>query len=268
MGKCIVGTIRRKEGVRNGRIYTVIQCDQCGTKTYARKQRKIEEALARLCRNCIGVSAAESREAQQLGSIQDKALIEAHRSIVRLMPKVNRRKTHGLSTGVSRRTYNAWRQMMDRCNNPKSPHYENYGKRGIRVCQRWHDVRNFFNDMGLVPDGYSLERDDVNGNYEPLNCRWIPKGKQSANRRNCYRNRNVDDADKFHKKKQKLIRAGTVSVDAIPFGKKKGLGWWREFGLYHNPYVYGPMQWKRNSIQHRREEAVMRGWHVPRVKKM
>jgi hypothetical protein len=260
MGKHTIGKEIRKEGRERERIYTVIQCDVCGTKSYERKQRKIEEALKRQCRNCIGNNTRDKKAQQRLTSGQDRALLEALRSIHRLLPKRDKRLSHGLS---GCRTYKIWKGMMDRCYNPKNPAFYLYGEKGVRVCERWHDIKNFIEDMGSAPDGYSLERNDVNGNYEPLNCRWIPKGQQSRNRRNTYGNRNIVDGEEFKRRKQHLIRSGAVKVDEIPYGDRNGLGWWRAFGLYTNPYIYGPMPWKGNGVRWRRMEAIERGWFVP-----
>jgi hypothetical protein len=267
MGKHIVGRETRKEGRERARIYTVIECDVCRTKTYERKQRKIQAALKRLCKNCMATAAVERAEQDKLQREQDLALIAAHKSIHCLLPKRNRRRTHGLSTCENRRTYGIWKGMMSRCYNSKSPSFELYGGRGVRVCERWHEVRNFFDDMGLAPSGHSVERVDPNGDYGPLNCTWIPRGQQSANRRCCYVNRNVPDADAFQKRKQKLIRIGCVDTKSIPYGDVNGLGWWRDHGLYHNPYIFGPMPWKKSGIKHRREEAILRGWFVPRCQR-
>lgn len=264
MGKHIVGRETRKEGRERARIYTILECSTCGAKTYERKQRKIEEALQRACKTCRSKAVADRAESERTQRQQDLALLTAHRSIQKLIHRPNRRRTHGLSTGDTRRTYGIWRGMMSRCGNTKDPSYQLYGGRGIKVCERWHDVRNFFDDMGLAPLGHSVERIDPNGDYGPLNCKWIPKSQQSANRRNCYVNRNVPDADEFKKRKQRLIRTGCVDTKSIPYGDTNGLGWWRDHGLYHNPYVFGPMPYKRNGIKHRREEAILRGWYVPR----
>jgi hypothetical protein len=73
--------------------------------------------------------------------------------------------------------------MRARCGNPKNVNYANYGGRGIHVCARWDAFENFFRDMGERPVGYSLDRIDFNGNYEPGNCRWATALMQAANRR-------------------------------------------------------------------------------------
>lgn len=75
--------------------------------------------------------------------------------------------------------------MMARCGNHKHDHFQYYGGRGIKVCARWQEsFSNFYADMGSRPDGYSIDRMDVNGDYEPSNCEWIPAEKQAQNKRN------------------------------------------------------------------------------------
>lgn len=81
--------------------------------------------------------------------------------------------------------YNAWNSMIARCYNEKSENYKNYGARGISVCDRWRESPvNFIADMGVCDKEKSLERIDVNGDYEPSNCKWATYTEQSRNKRN------------------------------------------------------------------------------------
>lgn len=80
--------------------------------------------------------------------------------------------------------YQAWNGMRSRCLNPRSRSHQSYGGRGIKICDRWLDFENFFADMGPAPDGMTLERKDVNGNYEPNNCIWASDEAQRNNKRN------------------------------------------------------------------------------------
>ncbi len=92
----------------------------------------------------------------------------------------DRSKTHGQSKA---KTYKAWASMKYRCENPNNDAYSYYGGRGIKVCERWHDYKNFIEDMGERPDGMTIERKNVNGNYEPDNCIWASRKQQSRNLR-------------------------------------------------------------------------------------
>jgi hypothetical protein len=79
--------------------------------------------------------------------------------------------------------YKSWDSMIQRCSNPKNPRYKDYGGRGIQVCNRWLIFSNFFHDMGARPSKMTLDRIDVNGNYEPDNCQWATYSQQATNKR-------------------------------------------------------------------------------------
>lgn len=93
---------------------------------------------------------------------------------------------HGeISNGVRTAEYIAWQSMLSRCRNPNTSRFAQYGGRGIKVCDRWQNFENFLADMGRKPAAnYSMDRIDVDGNYEPSNCRWATDTEQNRNRSN------------------------------------------------------------------------------------
>lgn len=100
------------------------------------------------------------------------------------LKEVNRNRiiTHGLSRT---RLYGVWKMMHERCENPKNDHFLNYGARGISVCKEWSDVSQFH--KWAYENGYddhlTIDRIDVNGNYEPSNCRFVTVKQQMRNTR-------------------------------------------------------------------------------------
>lgn len=86
--------------------------------------------------------------------------------------------------------YRSWQDIHTRCKSPKCAEYKNYGGRGISVCPEWGDYMQFKKDMlSTYQKGLTLDRIDVNGNYEPNNCKWSTVKEQNRNRRN---NRRLD----------------------------------------------------------------------------
>ena len=78
-------------------------------------------------------------------------------------------------------TYLSWCHIKSKCNNPNNKDYSYYGGRGIAYDSRWEDFRNFLDDMGERPNGLTIDRIDVNGNYCKDNCRWADRLTQSIN---------------------------------------------------------------------------------------
>ena len=94
--------------------------------------------------------------------------------------QIDSASTHGQS---KHRLFRHWANMMARCTNPNNHRYRYYGARGISVCERWLDPATFFSDMAPTHfDGSELDRKNVNGNYEPDNCRWVTHAEQAANK--------------------------------------------------------------------------------------
>lgn len=87
---------------------------------------------------------------------------------------------HGL-TGTH--TWYTWQSMKSRCLYRGNIDYWNYGGRGIIVCERWLTFENFYADMGERPEGQTIDRINMDGNYEPGNCRWATHKQQANNKR-------------------------------------------------------------------------------------
>ncbi len=95
--------------------------------------------------------------------------------------------THGMS---KTRLYTKWSGMISRCEDSKGASYRHYGGRGITVCQEWRKSFVAFRDWALANgyrEGLTIERKDVNGNYEPGNCTWIPRAQQAHNKQSSQR---------------------------------------------------------------------------------
>lgn len=100
--------------------------------------------------------------------------------------KLKMTKHGGWLNGKPTVEYATWSSMKQRCTNSHNQRWENYGKRGIKVCNEWfNSYPHFLKDMGKRPGKeYSLDRMDNDGNYEPSNCRWATAKQQANNRQN------------------------------------------------------------------------------------
>lgn len=105
---------------------------------------------------------------------------------------LQREKASSMIAGVNRKhgdyrkpLYRIWAAMKRRCNNKNSPEYKNYGGRGIKICPEWNHYEGFkeWAHRSGYKDGLTLDRINVDGDYEPANCRWVPIRDQQRNRR-------------------------------------------------------------------------------------
>ena len=108
--------------------------------------------------------------------------------------------------------YRVWRDIRQRCLNPKCRAYPTYGGRGIKICSRWDSFDAFLSDMGPRQHGQSIDRINVDGDYEPDNCRWADAFTQGRNKQS---HKRQDVGVRFNTRDncwEAFIRAGGKNV--------------------------------------------------------
>lgn len=167
-----------------------------------------------------------------------------------------------------------WGGMNSRCHDKNCPEYKNYGARGIVVCDRWRRVpgnvvasrrafESFVADMGPRPEGWTIERNDVDGPYSPGNCRWAPADEQHLNKRST---RRVDGEPVALVEREYGLRVGAVSTVARKYGvpieqvvralktavPSEHIRWQQLLGVQRKPRVYTqPMKAAKPTNYHR-----------------
>lgn len=149
-------------GRRFGRLVVMYRCENKKTK-HARWVCKCDCGLEI---NTLG-QTLRSGESSSCGCLRSELI-------------ASRQRKHGLR---SSREYRAWGNMIQRVTNPKHDSFHNYGGRGIKICEDWRDFKKFYSDMGVCPDGYTIERIDNDGDYVKSNCIWASRTTQSRNTR-------------------------------------------------------------------------------------
>lgn len=167
-------------GQRYGRLVVL---ERVANKTYNGKNKSRTQWLCQCdCGNQVTVTGNSLRigVTKSCGCLMHEKAVECGK----------KRKTHGMT---HTRLYDIWRGMKKRCNDTNNAAYQNYGGRGIKICEDWNNDFVKFKDWA-VQNGYAdqltIERRDVNKGYSPENCCWIPKAEQGKNKRTT--NRMID----------------------------------------------------------------------------
>jgi hypothetical protein len=120
---------------------------------------------------------------------------------------------------IRRKLYNSWRAMKERCDNQKNKRYSSYGGRGISYDYKWDSFSGFYADMGdSYIEGYTLDRIDVDGDYNKQNCRWATNTEQCYNQRKRKDNTTGKPGVGFHKKNQKWTAYISINRKQIYLG--------------------------------------------------
>lgn len=157
---------------------------------------------AKKCRKCA------VPECPNLTRHPGSELCHSHLSQLRAHGKIVSEIPRHITGATKHELYGTWQDMLNRCRNKNNLQYKDYGGRGIKVCERWQGPDGFWffvDDMGDRPQGYTLDRIDVNGDYCKENCRWADRHTQNLNTR---RNKSDD-----HNIKERILADGKKVFD-------------------------------------------------------
>lgn len=177
MGWCMMGKVKDLTGQKFGRL-TVIE--QSG---YTEKNQYGSRYAVWLCRcDCGNYCKMDTGTLKRRGNHSCGCLAREH-----LLDMSRNNITHNM-TGT--RLYGCYKGMMSRCYRERDVHYNAYGRRGITVCDEWKSNPKSFIEWALshgYSDDLTIERIDVDGNYEPSNCTWVPMSEQYKNKQSNHR---------------------------------------------------------------------------------
>ena len=166
-------------GQRFGRLI-VVERHETANSGHARWLCKCD------CGNVTAVTSNQLRAKQ--GATKSCGCLQRERAICANSKKDHSNFNKRVSIGKEyQRLHRTWRDMINRCTNPNNKRYDVYGQRGISVCKEWLDSFLAFKQWAIVTgytDELTLDRKDVNGDYEPSNCRWATLKEQNNNRSN------------------------------------------------------------------------------------